>query len=99
MDIINILQSYSMPAITSICLFVGYLIKSYMDFLPNKYIPLVMTALGLIINIALNWGGITIEVILSGMVSGLSSTGIHNIYKNIVKDDSNEPDEPEIKAS
>jgi hypothetical protein len=40
-----------------------------------------MGSLGLIINLLINLGGITAEVILAGLLSGLASTGTHNLYK------------------
>ncbi len=85
MDIIEILQTYSVPVIVGICLCIGYIIKHSFDFIPNKYIPLIMGGLGLIINIVINLYAITAEVILAGLFSGLASTGFHNVFKNFVE--------------
>ena len=81
------LQEYSVPVIVGICLCVGYLIKHSLDFIPNKYIPLIVGALGLGINIAVNLDAITAEVILAGLFSGLASTGLHNAFRNLLERD------------
>ena len=79
------LQEYSLPVIVGICLCIGYIIKHSLDFVPGKYIPLIMGVLGLGINIALHWGGITAEVVLGGLFSGLASTGLHQAFTKIIE--------------
>lgn len=81
------LQEYSVPVIVGICLCVGYLIKHSLDFIPNKYIPLIVGLLGLGINIAVNLDAITAEVVLAGLFSGLASTGLHNAFRNLLERD------------
>ena len=81
----EVLQQYSVPVIMGICLCVGYIIKHSLDFIPNKYIPLIVGLLGLIINIVFNMENITADVILSGLFSGLSSTGFHNLFKELIE--------------
>lgn len=81
------LLNYAEPVVIGICLCVGYVIKSSLDFIPNKYIPLIMAVLGLIVNVLIN-KGIDGNIALTGMVSGLSSTGLHQAFKNlIIKED------------
>ena len=67
-----------------ICLCVGYVIKNSLDFIPNKYIPAIMLVLGTIINVLMNLSGISAEVILTGMLSGLASTGLYEMFKNFI---------------
>ena len=81
----DFLQEYSVPVIVGICLCIGYIIKHSLTFIPNKYIPLLMGALGLLINIAIRWGGITAEVVLGGLFSGLASTGLHQAFTKIIE--------------
>ena len=82
---ISVLTQYFSIVVVGICLCVGYIIKNSLDFIPNKYIPLIMGVLGLIINILMNLStGITAEVILSGLFSGLASTGLYEAFKNII---------------
>jgi hypothetical protein len=87
MEFIEVLQSYSVPVVAGICLCVGYIIKHSLDFIPNKLIPLIMGVLGLGINIVINLSGITAEVVLAGLFSGLASTGLHNAFKNLIDKD------------
>ncbi len=84
------LNEYSVPVIVGICLCVGYIIKHSLDFIPNKYIPLIMGCLGLVINILINIPVISAEVILSGLFSGLASTGLHNLFKQFIEKDESE---------
>ena len=77
------LLSYEKPIVVGICLCVGYVIKSSLDFIPNKYIPLIMAVLGLVVNVLIN-KGIDGNIALAGMVSGLSSTGLHQAFKNLI---------------
>lgn len=80
------LLDYVQPVIIGICLCVGYVIKYSLDFIPNKYIPLIMMILGLVINISIN-KCINADIALTGMFSGLTSTGLHQTFKNLIKKD------------
>ena len=79
---ISVLTQYFSIVVVGICLCVGYVIKNSLDFIPNKYIPLIM--LGLVINVLMNLNGINAEVILTGMFSGLASTGLYEMFKNLI---------------
>ena len=81
---ISVLTQYFSIIVVGICLCVGYVIKTSLDFIPNKYIPLIMLVLGTVINILMNINGITAEVVLSGMFSGLASTGLHQVFTQII---------------
>ncbi len=82
---ISALSQYLSLVVVGICLCVGYIIKNSLDFIPNKYIPLIMGILGLIINILINLStGITAEVVLGGLFSGLASTGLYEMFKNLI---------------
>lgn len=82
---LSFLLEYVSLVVLGICLCIGYVIKHSLDFIPNKYIPLIMAILGTIINILVNLSvGISAEVILIGMFSGLASTGLHELFKNII---------------
>jgi len=82
---LSILTEFLSIGVVGICLCTGYIIKTSLDFIPNKYIPLIVGLLGLIINIVVNLAsGITIEVILTGLFSGLASTGLYEGFKNLI---------------
>ena len=82
---LTILASFTNVIIVGICLCVGYVIKHSLDFIPNKYIPLIMACLGLVMSICTNLDKITLEVILTGLFSGLASTGLHQVFKNLIE--------------
>lgn len=81
---ISVLTQYLSVVVVGICLCVGYMIKNSLDFIPNKYIPLIMGVLGLVINILMNLNGITAEVVLGGLFSGLASTGLYEMFRNLI---------------
>lgn len=82
---ISALSQYLSLVVVGICLCVGYIIKNSLDFIPNKYIPLIMGVLGLVINILINLStGITAEVVLGGLFSGLASTGLYEMFRNLI---------------
>ena len=67
-----------------ICLCVGYVIKTSITIIPNRYIPLIMLILGTTISVLTNLDNITSAIILQGMVSGLSSTGLYETFRNLI---------------
>lgn len=82
---ISALSQYLSIIVVGICLCVGYIIKNSLDFIPNKYIPLIMGVLGLVINILINLStGISAEVVLGGLFSGLASTGLYEMFRNLI---------------
>ncbi len=82
---ISVLTQYLSIVVVGICLCVGYVIKKSLDFIPNKYIPAIMLVLGTTINVLMNLStGITAEVFLVGMLSGLASTGMYEMFKNLI---------------
>lgn len=85
---LSMLSEYLVIVVVGICLCVGYVIKNSLDFIPNKYIPLIMLILGTTVNVLINWNtGIDANVILAGMLSGLASTGLHQAFKIFINKD------------
>lgn len=83
MNDLNFLVEYCIPVIVGICLCVGYIIKTSIPKIPNNYIPLLMAIFGLALNVWIN-KGIDPNIILGGLMSGLSSTGLHQLFKNSI---------------
>lgn len=82
---LSVLSEFLVIIVVGICLCVGYVIKTSLDFIPNKYIPLIMLILGTVINVCINLStGINAEVILGGMLSGLASTGLHQAFTKLI---------------
>lgn len=69
--------------IIGICLCTGFVIKQSLSFIPNKYIPILMAGLGLIVNIGIN-KNFSAEIALQGLFSGLISTGLYEMFRNII---------------
>lgn len=78
------------PAIVVICYFAGIVCKAIGKEGLDKFIPVICGALGAILGIVIfltipnfipadNWA----EAIATGIVSGLSATGINQIYKQL----------------
>ena len=82
---LSFLTQFAVPAIIGICLCVGYVIKVSFPKIENKYIPCIMAILGCILNVWI-MGNITPNVLLGGMFSGLASTGLHQAFKNLIKE-------------
>ena len=71
---------YMVPLVIGFCMCIGYVIKTSLDFIPNKYIPLIMLMVGVVINVSLN-EKITAEIVIAGALSGLASIGTHQTCK------------------
>ncbi|MGN6715309.1 phage holin family protein [Anaerocolumna jejuensis] len=83
----EILTQYVVLLVMAICLAVGYIIKHSLDFIPNKYIPLIMGILGVILNVWISGWEFTPEILLGGLASGLASTGAFEAVRNLTKKD------------
>ena len=84
------LNEYMIPVVLGICLVVGYIIKKWIPDLENKYIPTIVTILGAILSAWINDWFITPEIILSGLITGAASTGLHQVFKQFIEKDDNE---------
>lgn len=81
---INYLTDFAVPLIVGICLCVGYIIKNLVpsDGI-NRFIPLIMGVLGVLLNFWVNQQ-FTAEVLLGGLFSGLASTGLYELFRNLI---------------
>lgn len=84
MDLSNLLD-YVVVIIVGICLCVGYILKNLVktDKI-NRFIPLIMGVLGVIINIWIKQT-FTPVILLGGLISGLASTGMYEAFRNIME--------------
>lgn len=80
---LEFLTNLYIPLVIAVCLVVGYLMKKFIPA-DNKWIPLVVTVLGAVLG-CVNAKNITLVAIASGMISGLASTGLHQLFKQILK--------------
>lgn len=70
--------------VAGICLLIGSVIKTRLYFVNNDLIPIILAILGVFLNIGLN-NDISFNICLSGFVSGLMSTSVHQLYKSTAK--------------
>lgn len=84
MDLTFITEFYQ-PLVVVICLAVGYILKNVVptDKI-NKYVPLIMGVLGVILAVWIS-GTFTPLILAVGLVSGLASTGMHELFKNLIE--------------
>lgn len=76
----DFLTEYMLPVVLGICLCAGYVIKKWIKDVDNKYIPTFVAILGIFTASWIHGWTITPQVILSGMISGLGSTGMHQLF-------------------
>jgi len=85
----SFLNEFMVPIVAGICLCVGYVLKNMIPTEKiNRFIPLIMGFLGVV----LNWwiqGDFSAEILLGGLFSGLSSTGLHQVFKQMMEQTSN----------
>lgn len=80
---LDFLQDYLVLLVVGVCLCVGFIIKK-IDFIPNKFIPLVSGLLGVLINVWTNNWAIDPAILLGGLFSGLSATGLYELFENLI---------------
>lgn len=66
------------------CLAIGYIIKTSVPKIDNKYIPLIMALVGVIVAV-FNAQHIDFNIILGGLITGLASTGLYEAFRNLIQ--------------
>lgn len=81
---LSFLFDFANVIVVGICLCVGYIVKNFIgtDKI-NRFIPLIMGILGVIITVWINLS-FTPEILLTGLFSGLASTGLYEAFKNLI---------------
>lgn len=82
MDISFIAEMY-VPIILVACLVVGFVTKKWIHDVENKWIPTIVTVLGAVLGVLIN--GLNLEAIVAGAVTGLASTGLHQLFKQLIE--------------
>ena len=87
---LSFLSNFIVPIVVGTCLCVGYILKHVVKTdVVNKYIPVIVAVLGVGLNAWINMS-FTPEILLGGMFSGLASTGLHQVFKQLIKKDNEE---------
>ena len=84
MEKLQFLQELYVPIVMVICLCVGYVLKHWVKDVDDRIIPTVLAVLGAVCA-CINGQDISLELIASGAVTGLASTGLHQIFKQMVE--------------
>lgn len=80
------LNDYMVWVVVGICLCVGYIIKYVLPGKAiNQFIPLIVGVLGVVLNVWVNGFAITPEILLGGLASGLTSTGMYELFRNFIE--------------
>ena len=82
MNNMDFIDGMIMPIITAACLCIGFVMKKWMPT-DDKWIPTVLLVIGAISGLILF--GVDYEGIVKGMVSGLAAVGLHQVFKQHLK--------------
>ena len=79
----TIIEQYFVFTVVLACLVAGYVIKKWIKDVDNKYIPTIVTMLGMVLNLFVS--GFSIESAVFGALMGLASTGFHQAFKQYIE--------------
>lgn len=82
MDFTSFTQ-HLIPIVLIASLILGYILKAWIRDLDNKFIPTILVVFGAIIACVVS-GGISVETCVYGALSGLASTGMHQLFKQYI---------------
>lgn len=80
---LSILGDFIVVITLAFCVCIGFVIKSSLDFISNKYIPLIMGLIGVLFNVYVE-GAVNPTIIVGGLVTGLASTGCYELFRNFI---------------
>lgn len=78
MNIQDFIEPYYMPVVAAICFGVGYVVKHWLPT-DNKWIPTIGAVLGAVLG-CLACHELSVEAVAKGIISGLSATGLYELY-------------------
>lgn len=81
---INFLD-YTNLLIVLACLLVGFIVKKWINDVDNKFIPTIVFVLGVALGFMTL--GFNLNAFVVGGISGLCSTGLHQMFKQIIEGD------------
>lgn len=81
MNLDFIIEMY-IPLVMAACLVVGFILKKWCPA-DNKWIPTILVILGAVLGCVAG-GEISLGNIVAGAVTGLASTGLHQVFKQLV---------------
>lgn len=79
----SFIEEMYMPLVMVLCLIVGYVLKIWIKDADNKFIPTILVLLGAAAACLSNMS-ISLQVIVSGAVSGLASIGLSRVFSEFI---------------
>lgn len=80
---LNFITDMYIPLVLVACLVVGFIVKRWIKDVEDKWIPTIVTVLGAVLGVLIN--GLNLEAIVAGAVTGLASTGLHQLFKQLIE--------------
>ena len=84
MEDLKFLGEYYIPIVMAVCLSVGYILKHWISDVDNRIIPTALAILGAVCA-CVNYWDISLDIIAAGMITGLASTGVHQMFSQWVE--------------
>ena len=82
MELFTTLNTWVNPTVVCFCLVVGFAVKHLLPGVSNRIIPTVVVLVGIFVAWWISgWTAVTPDLRLSGALSGLASTGLHQLFK------------------
>lgn len=88
---LSFIQEMYIPIVLVICLCIGYVFKKWLPG-DNKWIPTIMLVLGAVLG-CIAAKGINLEAIGAGAFTGLASTGLHQLFTQLIMKDGEEKED------
>lgn len=82
MNIVDMIQNMYIPVVVIACLLIGVIMKKWIVDVDNKYIPTTVFVVGGVLACIVT-NSVNVETIVAGCASGLASTGLHQVYKQM----------------
>ena len=80
------MNDYIVIVVVLICMAIGYILKELVPSKKlNKFIPLTLGVIGVLINVWYNGWVFSPEILLGGLASGLASTGTYELVRNMIE--------------
>lgn len=79
---LNFITELMIPLVMAACLVTGFILKKWAPG-DNKWIPTILVILGAVLGCASNMQ-ISLENMVAGAVTGLASTGLHQVFKQLL---------------
>ena len=77
------LTDFVSPIILIACLGIGYSLHSLHNKILNSFIPIILAILGILAAVW-SFGTFDLPTVVTGMISGLASSGMYEAFKNMI---------------